>query len=62
MILKWLQGKRTYVVAVATFIVGGIQAFGIPIAPWVYPLLAAAGLGGLRAGVNSAIAGKGGGR
>jgi len=57
--LNWLQGKRTYIVAAAAFIMGGLQACGVPVAPWIYPLLAAAGLGGLRAGVDSARAGKG---
>lgn len=54
--LKWMQGKRTYIVVAVTFLAGGLQACGVPIAPWVYPLLAAAGLGGLRAGVNGAAA------
>jgi len=57
--LNWLQGKRTYIIAAATFVMGGLQAAGLPIAPWIYPLLAAAGLGGLRAGVNDTTAGKG---
>jgi len=49
---KWLKGKKTYLVVAATFILGGLSACGVPIAPWVYPLLAAAGLGTLRAGVE----------
>ena len=54
--LNWLQGKRTYIVVAATFIAGGLQACGVPLAPWIFPLLAAAGLGGLRAGLSSAAA------
>lgn len=56
--LNWLQGKRTYIVAAATFVMGGLQACGVPVAPWIYPLLAAAGLGGLRAGVDGTTAKK----
>ena len=50
--LGFLDGKKTYLVAAATFILGGLGALGVSIPPWVYPLLAAAGLGSLRAGVE----------
>ena len=50
--LNWLNGKKTYAVAVITFVLGGLQAAGVAIPPWIYPLLAAAGLGSLRDGVK----------
>ncbi len=51
--LNWFKGKRTYIVVAATFVAGGLQACGVPLAPWVFSLLAAAGLGGLRAGLGA---------
>ena len=57
--LNWLQGKRTYIVVAATFLAGGLQACGVPLAPWIFPLLTAAGLGGLRAGLGNTAAAKG---
>ena len=56
--LNWLQGKRTYIVAAATFVIAGLQACGVPLAPWIFPLLAAGGLGALRAGLSAAAAAK----
>lgn len=49
---SFLYGRKTYLVAAATFILGGLSALGVSVPPWVYPLLAAAGLGSLRAGVQ----------
>lgn len=49
---EFLKGKKTYIVAIVTVGLGVAQAFGLPIAPWVYPLMGAFGLGTLRAGVN----------
>ena len=51
-LFKWLQGKKTYLVVVLTFVVGGMLASGVQIPEWVWALLGAAGLGGLRAGVG----------
>ena len=53
-ILDWLKGKKTYIVFAALFIIGGLQANGIEIPQWVYSILAALGLGALRAGVKKA--------
>ena len=50
--LKWLEGKKTYLVAVATFILGGVHACGVVIPAWLYTMLAATGLGALRTGVK----------
>ena len=48
----FLKGKKTYMVAAATFILGGLTASGVAVPIWVYSLLAAAGLTSLRAGVD----------
>ena len=53
--LKWLEGKKTYLVAAATFILGGLHAFGVVVPPWLYPMLAASGMGALRAGVGKTV-------
>jgi hypothetical protein len=45
----WLNGYRTYAAAAAMAAVAVAQAFGYPIPEWVYGVLGAAGLGGLRA-------------
>ena len=50
--LKWLEGKKTYLIAAATFILGGLSACGVVIPPWLYPILAASGMSALRAGVS----------
>ena len=54
--LNWLQGERTYIVVATTFTAGGLQACGVPLAPWIFPLLSATRLGKLRAGLSSAAA------
>ena len=50
--LKWLRGKKTYIVAAVAFVMAGLPAAGITIPVWVVPLLGALGLGTLRAGVG----------
>ena len=52
--LRWLRGRKTYLMAAATFALGGLQACGVVIPGWIYPILASAGLGALRAGVSKA--------
>ena len=49
---QWLKGKKTYLVMFATFVIGGMQASGIEIPPWVYGVLAAAGLGAVGAKIE----------
>jgi hypothetical protein len=51
-IIKYLEGKKTYIVAAIVFVLGGLQAIGYPVPEYVYPLLGALGLGTLRAGVS----------
>ena len=53
-ILKWLDGKRTYVVAAAILGCGVAAGFGVHIPEYVWAALAALGLGWLRAGVKKA--------
>ena len=49
--LKWLKGKKTYLVMAVTFVLGGLSTCGVEVPTWVYGVLAGAGLGSLRAGV-----------
>ncbi len=50
-----LKGKKTYLVAVATAVVGVIAAFGVVIPVWVWPVLGSLGLGFLRSGINNTL-------
>lgn len=52
-IVEWLKGKKTYFIAATIGIVAALQYLGVEIPEWVYALLAALGLGSLRAGVNN---------
>jgi len=54
MLLDFLDGKKTYFVALGVAIVAGLSAVGAAIPPWVEPLAIALGLGSLRAGVKKA--------
>lgn len=51
-ILSFLDGKKTYIIAIATAILAGLQAYGIAIPDYVYAVLGALGLGSVRAAVN----------
>jgi len=51
-VLKWLEGKKTYLVAVGIGAVAVLRALGVEIPPVVWPILAALGLGAIRAGVK----------
>ncbi len=51
MIKKFLEGKKTYIVAIATLIGGILVSQGIAIPEYVWAILAALGLGAVRAGI-----------
>jgi hypothetical protein len=42
--LKWFNGKKLYLTAIATFILGGLQAINFPIPEYAWTLLGAFGL------------------
>ena len=42
--LKWFNGKKLYIVAIVTFILGGLQAIDITIPEYAWTLLGALGL------------------
>jgi len=48
-LLKILEGKKTYISAVLIGVFACLQALGIVVPEYVYALLAAMGLGALRA-------------
>ena len=50
--LAKLKGKKTYIVAVLTAIGAAATALGYPIPAYVWPLLAAAGLGAVRKSIG----------
>ena len=47
-----LQGKKTFIVAVLTFVAGGLVALGVQIPEYVWIILAGAGLGSIRSAIN----------
>jgi len=52
-IIDFLKGRKTYILAIGTLILGALQGFDIFVLPeWVWPIIAACGLASLRAGVN----------
>jgi len=53
-IAKWLDGKRTYLMAATILVCGILAAYGIEIPEYVWAALAALGLGFLRAAVKKA--------
>ena len=52
---QWLSGKKTYIVAIATGMLGLYQAMhpGFVMPEWVWALLGALGLGAIRSGMGS---------
>jgi len=52
--LKFLEGKKTYLVMLLVFVYGGLQALSIEVPDWVFPALAAAGLGAVGAKIDRA--------
>lgn len=51
-IWTWLIGKKTYIIAIIGAVLGLLQVFGIFVPDWVYAILAAIGLGTLRAAIK----------
>ena len=53
-ILTWLNGKKTYIVALTAGILAALQSLGIDIPPFVYVLLGSMGLTTMRRAVKKA--------
>ncbi|MCE5277213.1 MAG: hypothetical protein ABFD92_16920 [Planctomycetaceae bacterium] len=51
-ILEWFEGKKTYITAAVTFVLGGLQALGVEVPAWLYAVLASLGITFLRSGVE----------
>ena len=51
-IFDFLDGKKTYLAAIAAGIIAAAQALGYEIPQWIFALLGAFGLGSLRAAVT----------
>lgn len=50
--VKFLQGKKTFLVALTAGVVTTLLALGYDVPEWVWPALATLGLGFLRAGIE----------
>lgn len=51
-IIKWFEGKKTYITAILIGVFATLQALGIIVPEWVYALLAAFGLTFVRGAVK----------
>ena len=49
---NFLQGKKTYLIAIVIGVGAAAQALGYVIPEWVYALLGALGLGAVRSGIE----------
>jgi len=54
-LVKWLQGKKTYLVALVAAAIAALGVLGIAIPDWVMQLLGVLGLVTLRAGISKTI-------
>lgn len=52
-LVSFLQGKRTYTVAVIAALTAGAQAMGYHIPDWVYIIEGALGLGAVRVAISN---------
>lgn len=55
--IQFLQGKKTYIVAIITGILGAAEAMGYHVSPAVYAILGSLGLIAVRSGINTAANG-----
>jgi hypothetical protein len=53
-LIEFLKGKKTYIIALTAAALAFAQAMGWPIPEYVYVILAACGLGTLRASIPKA--------
>ena len=51
-VLDFLNGKKTYIVAVVIAVTAGVQALGYTVPEWVYALESALGLDAVRVGIT----------
>lgn len=49
---KWLQGKKTYIIALVIGVLAALQYLGIVVPEWIYAILAALGLGAIRSAIT----------
>lgn len=49
----FLDGKKTYIVAITAGVLGLLQAMGHPTPEWIYVILGALGLGAVRSAVGT---------
>lgn len=52
---QWLQGKRTYFIALTIGVDAALQYLGIQVPAWAFTLQGALGLGSLRAAVKNDV-------
>lgn len=55
-VLDAINGKKTYIIALLTALVGLLEAFGIVIPGWAWPVLTALGITTIRHGIATEAA------
>jgi hypothetical protein len=64
MTMNWLKGKKTYIIAAVTFLIGGYEALqaaspdlNLPAIPtWAWPILGGLGIGAVRSAITTEAA------
>ncbi len=57
-LLEFLKGKKTFLIAITTVVLGALQGLDIFVLPeWAWPVIAGFGLTFLRVGVNKVAEG-----
>lgn len=55
-VFAWIASHKTYITVGVGFVMGGLQATGVTIPPWVYVMLTALGVGFVRRAVTTETA------
>lgn len=50
-VIEWLDGKKLYITAIAVAVIAGLQYAGITIPEYVYTILGAFGIVGLKSAI-----------
>lgn len=52
-VIEFLKGRKSYLIGIAIAVIGVLDGTGVFVIPeYVWPILAAAGLGALRSGIS----------
>tara|TARA_Y100000310_G_scaffold221355_1_gene222912 strand:+ start:196 stop:360 length:165 start_codon:yes stop_codon:yes gene_type:complete len=52
--MKWINGYKSYIVAIIAAVLAGLKAYGVDVPPEVFALVGALGLGAVSHKINRA--------